>query len=146
MNLRTAFLLLGISGILIFKTSCLKAADSSEACIKDECFQVEHAVTYQEKKRGLMFHDSLEADQGMLFFYEEEGYRSFWMKNVPFSLDILWLNQHYEVVGMSLEVPPCDEDPCPRYRSKKKAQYVLELPAGTAKRLELQEGEKVHLR
>lgn len=92
----------------------------------------ELAVTPAERERGLMFREKLEPDQGMLFVFEEEDLYSFWMKNTLIPLDIIWLNSHQQIVHIERDVPPCQHDPCPGYRPRQPALYVLELKGGQA--------------
>jgi len=93
---------------------------------------VELAQTDQERALGLMFRDVLPANQGMLFLFDQEDYLPFWMKNTLISLDLVWLDQKGTVVDVRASAPPCKLDPCPSYKPKKPARYVLELLAGTA--------------
>jgi hypothetical protein len=53
----------------------------------------ELAVTEEERQQGLMYREKIDSDQGMLFIFEEEEKYSFWMKNMKFSIDILWLDR-----------------------------------------------------
>ncbi len=94
----------------------------------------ELAVTEAQRQRGLMFRDNLSEDQAMLFIFETEGIYPFWMKNMKFSIDILWLDKDRRIVHIEAEVPPCPGDPCPSYGPSQAAQYVLELRAGWVKR------------
>jgi uncharacterized membrane protein (UPF0127 family) len=57
------------------------------------------------------------------------------MKNTLIPLDILYFDDNRKLVSMQLDVPPCKADPCPSYPSDLPARYVLELPAGTARRI-----------
>jgi uncharacterized membrane protein (UPF0127 family) len=70
----------------------------------------------------------------MLFLFEEEGIQSFWMKNMRFSIDILWLDRQRRIVHIEPDVPPCTADPCPSYTPRAAAMYVLELKNGSVKR------------
>lgn len=91
----------------------------------------ELAVTDEERQLGLMFREKINPDQGMLFVFEEEDLLSFWMKNMRFSLDILWLDKDKRIVHIERRVPPCEKLPCPSYASEYPAKYVLELKAGS---------------
>lgn len=91
----------------------------------------ELAVTDEERQLGLMYREEILADQGMLFIFEEEGRYSFWMKNMKFSLDILWLDKGKRIVHIERNVPPCKREPCPSYPPSIPAMYVLELKAGS---------------
>ncbi|MBN1223431.1 MAG: DUF192 domain-containing protein [Candidatus Aminicenantes bacterium] len=91
----------------------------------------ELAVSDSERAMGLMFRETVNSDQGMLFIFEEEGKHSFWMKNMVVSIDILWLNSAKQIVHIEERVPPCKRDPCPSYTPGVPAMYVLELKAGS---------------
>ena len=106
-------------------------------------FTVEIADTHEKQLRGLMFRKSIPGDYGMLFVYNDEQIRGFWMKNTLVHLDLIFLNKHKQVVDMILNVPPCEADPCQTYASDKKAQYVIELRGNRAKELNLKVGDTV---
>jgi len=91
----------------------------------------ELAVTDEERQLGLMFRTEIYPDQGMLFIFEEEGYHSFWMKNMNFPLDILWLDKDKRIIHLESQVPPCQKTPCPSYAPLLPTLYVLELKAGS---------------
>ena len=106
----------------------------------------EVADTPAKRTSGLMFRDRLAPDRGMLFVFEEAGEWRFWMKNTKIALDILWLGPDKRIVYIEGNVPGCRQDPCPEYKSNKEALYVLELPAGTAKREKLAKGMKLQFK
>lgn len=93
--------------------------------------QVEIADEPAERERGLMFHNALAPGEGMLFVFPEERPWGFWMRNVGFPIDIVWLNASATVVHVQ-RVPPCPADPCPIYEPPAPALYVVETPAGFA--------------
>lgn len=90
----------------------------------------ELAVTDEERTRGLMFREIIHPDQGMLFIFDKEGIHGFWMKNMRFSIDILWLDKKKRIIHIERHVPPCKKEPCPSYYPTIPAKYVLELKAG----------------
>jgi uncharacterized membrane protein (UPF0127 family) len=92
----------------------------------------ELAVTDEERQQGLMHREKIDSDQGMLFIFEEEDKHSFWMKNMKFSIDILWLDRDKRIVHIERKLPPCKSVPCPSYSPLIPAMYVLELKAGSA--------------
>jgi hypothetical protein len=94
----------------------------------------ELAVTDEERQQGLMFREKINDDEAMLFLFEEEGIHSFWMKNMRFSIDILWLDGQKRIVHLEPNVPPCQSDPCPSYVPAAAAMYVLELKSGSAEK------------
>ncbi len=104
---------------------------------------VELATTPEEKSRGLMFRESLEESRGMLFIFERPGYYAFWMKNVRFPLDILWLDENFAIVHIERSVPPCSAEPCASYIPKAPAKYVLEVSANLSQKKGLKAGDKL---
>ena len=107
-------------------------------------YQVEVATTPEERARGLMFRDELAADHGMLFIHEREEPQAYWMKNTRIPLDILYFDDARRLVSQQRDVPPCTlGDGCPPYPSDAPARYVLELNAGEAARLGLQDGAEI---
>lgn len=111
--------------------------------INSEEFVVEIADTDEKRLSGMMNRKQMPDNFGMLFIFEEEGIRGFWMKNVLIPLDIIYLNKNKQVVNMYLNVPPCVSDPCESYLSKYPAKYVLELKGNRAKELKLKKGDYV---
>ena len=93
--------------------------------IDGEKIIVEISRTEKEKQRGLMFRKNLCRNCGMLFIFEEEGRRSFWMKNTFIPLDMVFIDADLTVVDI-LHAVPCTEDPCRLYTPRQKALYVLE--------------------
>lgn len=104
-------------------------------------YLVEIADDDAERARGLMFRDAMPAERGMLFIHEREEPQAYWMKNTRIALDILYFDDMRRLVSQQRDVPPCSlGDQCPPYPSDAPARYVLELNAGEAARLQLQEG------
>lgn len=106
-------------------------------------FEVELAVTPRQRAWGLMFRHTLAADRGMLFLFAREAPRSFWMKNTPLALDLLFLDHTGAIVAIARDARPFDETPIP---SRLPAAAVLEVVAGTAARLALAPGDRVRHR
>ncbi len=107
-------------------------------------FEIELARTPAEKAQGLMFRDSMPENNGMLFIFDDEVERNFWMKNTKIPLDMLFLDKNMIVVEIKASVPPCYDDPCRSYPSKP-AQYVLEINAGIAEKNNIVLGSKMSL-
>ncbi|WP_119719425.1 DUF192 domain-containing protein [Cognatilysobacter tabacisoli] len=107
-------------------------------------YVVEVADDDAERARGLMFREELPADRGMLFLHEREEPQAYWMKNTKIPLDILYFDSQRRLVSQRRDVPPCSlGDGCPPYPSTGPARYVLELNAGQAARIGLQDGAEL---
>lgn len=107
-------------------------------------YAIEVADDDPERARGLMYRDTLPADRGMLFIHDAEAPLAYWMKNTRIALDILYFDSRRKLVSQQRDVPPCSlGDACPPYPSNAPARYVLELNAGEAARLQLQDGAEL---
>ncbi len=104
---------------------------------------LEVAATPQQQALGLMYRDALPDDRGMLFPLGRPRPVSFWMKNVPVALDMVFI-YNGTVQGIAADVPPCTADPCPTYGpGDQLIDQVIELRAGRAAELGLSEGDEV---
>ena len=107
---------------------------------KAHAFRVEVARTPQEQSRGLMFRTEMEADEGMLFPYQQPQMLSFWMRNTVLSLDLIFLGPDRRVINVAANAVPYSEESIP---SDAPAVAVLELNAGRAQALGIVPGSKV---
>jgi len=89
-----------------------------------------------ERAEGLMGREDIKPGQGMLFVFDDEYPRSFWMKNTPLSLDILFFDAEGRWVSSQLSTTPFSTKSLP---SGLPAQYALEILAGESERLGLGE-------
>lgn len=109
-------------------------------------YKVEIADDDAERARGLMFREELAPGSGMLFIHDRQEPLAYWMKNTKIPLDILYFDDARKLVSKRVDVPPCTlGDRCPNYPSDVPARYVLELNAGEAARLKLQDGAELKL-
>lgn len=90
----------------------------------------EVADTMPAIQRGLMYRETLEENDGMFFVFDHLDVYPFWMKNVNFPLDIVWLDNSYRVVHIELNVPGCLSETCATYTPTVPARFVLETRAG----------------
>jgi len=100
------------------------------------------ADTPQKQQQGLSGTDSLPQDQGMLFVFPQDGSYAFWMKDMNYSLDILWLDTAGKIVYMKENLSP-DTYPI-TYQSPVPARYVLEVNAGFVDANNISVGDIVH--
>ena len=143
----TALRLLGIRLLLAGCGFALAGCASGNGLwveLGEQRYAVEVADDDAERARGLMFRDALEPDRGMLFVHEREGPQAYWMKNTRIPLDILYFDADRRLVSQQRDVPPCSlGDRCPPYPSAAPARFVLELNAGEAARLGLEDGTEL---
>jgi hypothetical protein len=91
---------------------------------------VELATTLAAQQQGLSDRDSMPADHGMLFIFNQEAEWGFWMHEMRFSLDIIWFNANRQGVFIEQDLPPCTPAACPVYTPPVNAMYALEVNAG----------------
>lgn len=107
---------------------------------KTHRFEVEIADEPAERRRGLMFRRSMEADHGMLFRHDQPQRSAMWMKNTFISLDILFIQQDGVIVNIAHDTEP---ESLTQIASKGRVLGVLELNAGTTRRLAIKPGDQV---
>ena len=97
-----------------------------------------------KKMIGLMFRNGLPASQCMLFVFPREGHHGIWMRNMLFSIDVVWLDKDMRVVDIKERMRPCKQfSDCIPYSPRGKAKYVIEFSSGTVKRLKIRNGGRV---
>jgi uncharacterized membrane protein (UPF0127 family) len=103
-------------------------------------FKVELADTPEAQARGLMFRTALGDNEGMIFPSDTPQQRSFWMKNTPLSLDIIFIGVDGRIMNIAAGTTPYSLE---SVTSAGIASSVLELRAGRAKALGIKPGDKV---
>lgn len=108
--------------------------------------ELEVATTPEEQSRGLMFREaeSLPDNRGMIFPFSPPRRVSFWMKNVPISLDMVFIYEG-EIIDIANNVPSCSAEPCPTYGPDQWVDHVIELRGGRAEAMGLAVGDRLEL-
>lgn len=140
------FILLGLSALVVPKTEkekVLYTGNVSRGTVRigDAVFRVDVASTKEKRELGLSGRKTLAAGEGMLFVFDTPGRYPFWMKDMNFPLDILWIDEHQTIVHIAPNLVP--ETYPNAYTTEIDALYVLELPAGTVGTKGISVGEKV---
>jgi uncharacterized membrane protein (UPF0127 family) len=118
--------------------------------INNKIIKVEIADDFDEYSQGLSFRKKLNQDEGMLFIFPDKQVKKFWMKNMNFPLDIIWLDcnqrtQTGKIVNISYNLLPEGEQPEKSYSSTVPVNYVLEVNARLANKYSIKIGDKVKL-
>ena len=103
-------------------------------------FDVELAVTSEQRAQGLMYRQKLPAEAGMLFLYPAARPVSMWMKNTVIPLDMLFIGDDGRILQIAERAIPGSTA---TISSLQPARAVLELNGGTAARLKIQVGDRV---
>lgn len=107
----------------------------------DVPFQVEVADTDEERERGLMFRTDLRDNSAMLFVFEDSRLVTMWMENTPSALDMIFLDENGRVSAIRANAVPFSRA---TISSGGPVRFVIEVKAGTARRLGVAVGDKVH--
>ena len=95
--------------------------------IKDLIIPVDLAITPDQQAKGLSIKNTINENEGMLFIFHTPSDYSFWMKDMKFPLDIVWINSNNEIVHIEKKLQPCVFFPlCPSYSPHSNSKYVLE--------------------
>ena len=104
---------------------------------------VEVADTLKKRSLGLGKRASLKKGWGMLFVFEKRKPHRFWMKNMRFPLDIIWLDNH-RIVHIIHNAKPTNSRDVPEVMtSPVPVNFVLEIAAGRAAKLRLKTGQRL---
>lgn len=140
-------LVIGALGALLFVRSNNKTTTEKSNCIRVESNESKCLLTYdlaqspEEQAKGLSGRTSLAENQGLIFIFVQPGVQCFWMKDMRFPIDIIWMNANKEIVHIEQNVSPSTYPNafCPNVD----AQYVLEVNAGVADKLNIRPDQKL---
>ena len=118
----------------------------SQVCHQDNCVAVEVVSKQEDMERGLMFRTGLGQNKGMLFVFTSDDKQQFWMKNMSFNLDIIWISRDGHIVYINEETPACKADPCPVYTPDRPGHFVLELSGGYVSTHHWKQGDLLSLK
>jgi uncharacterized membrane protein (UPF0127 family) len=119
-----------------------------EIKIKGTKIYIELADTPLEKTKGLSGRNSLGKSEGMLFIFAQNTQPSFWMKDMNFGIDIIWIDDG-KIIQIDKNVPNpsfgTPDSQLPRYTPKEPIDYVLEVNAGFSDKNNFEVGDPVDL-
>lgn len=135
--------LLGIGGLFVFKNSEKKSDMENNAIfeangknsvgflyslkINNAVLNIEIADTTEKREDGLSGRENLPENQGMLFPFEKEDYYSFWMKDMDFPIDIIWIGNDLKIVDIAENISPKTYPK--NFKPSRPAKYAIETNA-----------------
>jgi len=105
------------------------------------------AKTPAERKKGLSKKETLPLNTGLLFVFEKSGRFGFWMKDMKFAIDIIWIDDNKKIAEITKNIPPEPqkrENDLTIYRPSNDVMYVLEVNAGLSDFNNLEVGDTVN--
>lgn len=122
-------LIIILGSIFLFFQRALEENQTKTIRINDVEIEVEIADTSAVRELGLSNRETLLDGTGMLFVFDNSSQYGIWMKNMNFSIDIAWIDEELQVIGIEKDVTP---ETFPQiFYPKSAIKYALELPAGT---------------
>jgi uncharacterized membrane protein (UPF0127 family) len=121
---------------------------SLQAKITVNSFQLtaDLAINNDQQSKGLSVKNTLKENEGMLFVFKQPSRQGFWMKDMKFPIDIIWLDANSTVVHIENNLKPCvSVFSCHVYVPDKNSLYVLETTAGFSQRHNVKIGTHVDL-
>lgn len=139
---RRLFLLIALACLFQSGPGDAEALERLEVVTRNgvHVFDVELAVTPAERSKGLMFRRELPHGRGMLFDFSGEGPVAMWMRNTYVSLDMIFIRADGRIARIAENTEPLSEK---TISSGVPVKAVLEVVAGTAKRLGIAPGDRV---
>lgn len=149
-----------ILGALVATYSCKETSEEQKVLTKEVVFKKEGTLTLKkatndslvaqidieiaddeyQTQTGLMYRKTMQDDRGMLFIFENEQPRSFYMKNTEFGLDIIYIDSKNNIVSIQKNAQPLNKTSLP---SEGNCKYVLEVNAGLSDTWGLEKGDNV---
>lgn len=112
--------------------------------LSDKSFTVAVADEPKEQEKGLSGKNNLPKNRGMLFVFGKPDYYSFWMKDMKFPIDIIWIDENLRIINIEKNITP---DTFPKkFIPQLPAKYVLEVNGGWSDKNEIKEGVNIKVK
>lgn len=120
----------------------------SEVIINNKTFTVDLAKSEKEKMTGLSGRNSIDENSGMLFIFSKKDTYSFWMKDMKFPIDIIFIDSDKVVDVIQNATIPTTKNVAllPIYKGTSPSNYILEIKAGAAQKYKIKIGDKVTIK
>jgi len=109
--------------------------------IREQTIKVELALNEEAQERGLSDRKELKENEGMLFVFSEEGKHDFWMKDMNFPIDMVWMDESKIIIYIEDNTKP--ESYPDSYGPAALSRYVLEVNAGVSEKNNWKVGDEV---
>ncbi|MDD5555587.1 MAG: DUF192 domain-containing protein [Candidatus Paceibacterota bacterium] len=133
-----------MAALLIFGFLFLPGLNA-EITINDDIFKTEIAFFPEEMEKGLSQRDSLEENQGMLFVFLNPRRPVFWMKDMKFPLDVLWIRGE-TIVEISENIPLFTQGEITVLKPNQEIDKAMEIKAGSVSKYGIKTGDKLKIR
>ncbi len=134
-----------LSGVFLLVTNKKTAQNIAPqhiqyVAINKALIKVDVVITAEDQEKGLGGRESLGENEGMLFVFATPDKHFFWMKDMKFAIDMVWLDEFGRIVYIEKNATPASYPEL--FGPKKSSKYVLEIPAGFSDIQNIQVGDK----
>ncbi|MCL5970248.1 MAG: DUF192 domain-containing protein [Patescibacteria group bacterium] len=130
--------------ILILNFSLSKKTPS--VTINGKTFYVDVAKSDSEHEKGLSVYNKIPEDKGMIFIFKKPGYYAFWMKDMKFAIDIIYIRNNKIVdIFQNVSPPKSSYDNLKIIKPKEKSDTVLEINANLSNKYNFKKGNLVKI-
>ena len=133
-----------VAGFFLIKNNSSKNVEVNQihfVKIAGKILKVDLALTLEEQEQGLSGRNKLREDESMLFVFDYINKHPFWMKDMNFAIDIIWIGENLRVVYIKKNAQP--ESYPETFLPKQDAKYVLEVLSQFSEKNNLKEGDRV---
>ncbi len=126
---------------LFISCSSNNVLDIKQIHIAGQNIQVDLALNLETQSQGLSGRKSLDNNKGMLFVFDQPDKYSFWMKDMFFPIDMIWISEDMKVIYIKKDARP---ELYPEiYKPEENAKYILEVVSGFSEKNNLRVGDTV---
>lgn len=130
-----------------FKDRPLPFMQTTTAAINTHTFKITKATSDKDRQVGLSGRTSLASDAGMLFVFDKPDYYAFWMKEMKFPIDIIYIKDNRIVtIYRNVQPPKSKEENPPVFKPEEPADAVLEINAGLSQKYNFKKGDEVKIK
>ena len=141
--LLAVIIILGAIYFLSHRANSPLSSDQAQKTIyvADKKLSIEVADTLDKQTLGLSYRKSMPEDKGMLFIFPQLGTYGFWMKDMNFSLDLIWLDENGKIVSIDKNISPKTYPKI--FNPSSPVKYVLEVNAGWSDKNGIKVGDSI---
>ncbi len=140
------FVLFALTILFILIKNLPLNKNTPSVIINNKTFSVDVAKTDEEKTKGLSVYNKLPLEKGMIFVFDTKGYYVFWMKDMKFPIDIIYIRKNKIVdIFKNVAPPKSQNETLPIIRSSESADMVLEINAGLSEKYNFKIGDSVKI-
>lgn len=130
--------------IIVITMISLAAKTTKTVTINGRSFDIDIAKSKDQQEKGLAIYDSLPENKGMVFPFDHSDYYAFWMKDMKFPIDIIYINQNKIVdVFENVPNPKSADSALPIFKPRTPANLVLEINAGLSQKYSFKIGDSI---